>query len=217
MSKTDVAADEDVAPAADEEDTSVNNEPELEKARATNELFQLGIGNEPMRMVADSYVGIVGMARRYNRGDPTDPASVQYELDAMFGAGYIDAADILVSGALAADFTVAYNADDPMALDVTYDGSGFGLPDGCVRFTFSDGFVAFSSGPDPVTHAFADQGEVSVQCDVLVAEKVWTTSQATVIPEGWTPPVEPETAESAPPSDDDDESTAPKSRRRSGK
>jgi hypothetical protein len=44
-------------------------------------------------MTDDAYVGIVGTARRYNAGEG-DIAAVQTELDHVFGAGKIAAADI---------------------------------------------------------------------------------------------------------------------------
>lgn len=63
-------------------------------ARAVTDLKAQGASDAPLRMTDDGYVGIVGTARRYNAGEG-DLAPVQYELDAVFGPGVVDANDVV--------------------------------------------------------------------------------------------------------------------------
>lgn len=108
-----------------------------------------GRSSQPIKMFDDAYQAVIQTARLVNLGQ-ADVAVLQAQLDAQFGPGEVNAADVTLKRAPTGTFVVI-EADDGSIVVKSLD-IDIGLDPDSVRFVFDDGatatgFLVYHPGP----------------------------------------------------------------------
>jgi len=136
-----------------------------------------GLSGEPITWADLRMQPAIGMVRMANTGF-ADAAGVQSVLDATYGPGTYDAADVMLAHPPSAEFSVT--GQDPEVNGVLTGDADLDLPDELVVWDFGDGTTVRGN---EVTHTYTSAGTFDITCTVLVAGTAYTTVQPHEIPE----------------------------------